>query len=151
MNTHTLTISNAYIIGQVEARTFKVGKAVDTGANDKLVSDVRLTDLQYDREMAWAWIDDAVGNIESRFCKYHSGTESEGTGDAKTADVYFTMPQSWPDTNGDAFDASCIEYVVNSVIYDFLRLSLPKVADLYALKADASMIKAERKLLYKHI
>ena len=58
--THTLEISNADILKQVEARTFKFGKARDNGTNDKLTNGVKLTDLGYDRSIALDSIEKAI-------------------------------------------------------------------------------------------
>lgn len=153
--THILTVRNADIIQQVEARTFKFGKARDNGQADKLINNVKLTDLDYDRSMVYQWIDIAVGNIRSAFVKYACMVQkSYETGHDnddyyKTTMLYFNLSEKWCHCNGDGFDQDCIEYVINSVVSEFLSLSLPKEADLYAAKAMQALKNAERKLYYK--
>jgi hypothetical protein len=146
---HVLEISNADILRQVEARTFKFGKARDNGQNDKLTNTVKLTDLGYDRGIALASIDRAMGNIRSAFIKYNGEIASTGSGEQKQWEVTFTLSSKWPSENGDGFNNDCKEYVVNFVISDFLSLSLPREADLYGQKAMQALKDAERKLYYK--
>ena len=147
--THTLEINNADILNDIESRTFKFGKARDNGTSDKLISNVRLTDLGYDRALAIGWIDEAVGNIRSAFVKYAGAVATAGTGELKRHRIVFTMSSKWPSANGGGFDNDCKEYVVNFVVSDFLSLSLPQEADLYSQKAMQALKDAERKLYYK--
>lgn len=154
--THILTVRNADIIQQVEARTFKFGKARDNGQADKLINNVKLTDLGYDRSMVYQWIATAVGNIRTAFVKYASGNVAEGydsghdnDDDHMTHSVTFVLSSKWDGGNGAGFDKDCMEYVVNAVVSDFLGLSLPREADLYGAKAMQALKNAERKLYYK--
>jgi len=147
--THTLEISNADILKQVEARTFKFGKARDNGTNDKLANVVKLTDLGYDRSIALDSIEKAIGNIRSAFIKYNGTITTAGSGELKRTRVSFTLSSKWPADNGTGFDNDCKDYVVNLVISDFLSLSLPQEADLYGQKAMQALKDAERKLYYK--
>lgn len=153
---HILNVNNSYIIRQVENRTFKFGKAHDNGQADKLVNNIKLTDLPYERNMVYQFIDVAVGNIRSAFVKYASGNITEGyeTGhdnenDYKTYAVTFNLSSKWDSGNGAGFDNDCNEYVINKVVSDFLSLSLPKEANVYAVKAMQALKDAERKLYYK--
>jgi len=162
--THTLTVSNAAIIEQLESRTFKFGKARDTGGNDKLINNVKLTDLGYERNLVYHWIDEAIGNIRVAFAKYARGARTSyasghsNDNDYKITEVDFVMSSHWPtitvdnvttEVYGDSFDNDCNEYIINAVISDFLGLSLPKEADLYGQKANQALKNAERKLYYK--
>lgn len=154
--THTLEIRNNAIVKKIEGRTFKFGKARDTGGNDKLTNNVKLTDLGYDRAMVYDWIDTAVGNIRSAFAKYAIGavTTSYETGhdndnDYKITSIPFVLSSKWDSNNGLGFDKDCVEYVVNKAVSEFLSLSLPREADLYAQKAMQALKDAERKLYYK--
>lgn len=147
--THTLEISNADILQQVEARTFKFGKARDNGTNDKLTNGVKLTDLGYDRSIALDSIEKAIGNIRSAFIKYDGTITTAGSGELKRTRITFTLSSKWPSANGTGFDNDCKDYVVNLVISDFLSHSLPREADLYAQKAMQALKDAERKLYYK--
>lgn len=147
--THTLEISNADIIQNVESRTFKFGKARDNGSNAKLVNNVKLTDLGYERAMVIDWIDQAVGDIRSAFVKYAGAVTTAGSGEQKRTRVAFTLSSKWPPSNGVGFDNDCKEYVVNKVVSDFLSLSMPQEADLYGQKAMQALKNAERKLYYK--
>ena len=153
--THILTVKNSDIIYQVEARTFKFGKARDNGQADKLINNVKLTDLDYDRSMVYQWIDIAVSNIRSAFVKYACmvqqsfETGHDNDDDYKITMLYFNLSEKWCHCNGDGFDHDCIEYVVNYVISEFLGLSLPREAELYAAKAMQALKNAERKLFFK--
>ena len=146
---HTTEISNAEIIKQIEARTFKFGKARDNGTNDKLVNNVKLTDLGYDRSMVIGWIDDAIGNMRSAFSKYASTLDTAGTGELKVSRVTFTLSSKWASQNGTGFDNDIKEYIINRVISDFLSLSLAQDSDLYSVKANQALKDAERKLYFK--
>ena len=146
---HTLEISNADILKQVEARTFKFGKARDNGTNDKLTNGVKLTDLGYDRSIALDSIEKAIGNIRSAFIKYAGAIATAGSGELKRTRIAFTLSSKWPSANGTGFDNDCKDYVANLVISDFLSLSLPQEADLYGQKAMQALKDAERKLYYK--
>lgn len=146
---HFLTIKSADIISQAEARTFKFGKARDTGGNDKLVNNVKLTDLEYERDMAYMWIDEAVENIMSEFKRYSSGVTKYGDGELKSYIMKFELSSKWPKENADGFDIDCKEYIINMVVHEFLSLSLPKEADVFASKAMQYFKNAERKLYYK--
>ena len=159
--THTLTISNAAIIGQLESRTFKFGKARDAGGNEKLINNVKLTDMPYERSLVYGWIDTAISNITAAFAKYARATRvsydtvaHEGNEEYKITEVDFVLSSKWPvvngvDVQGAGFDSDCIEYIINSVISEFLGLSLPREADLYSQKAMQLLKNAERKLYYK--
>lgn len=153
--THILMVKNSDIIYQVEARTFKFGKARDNGQADKLINNVKLTDLDYDRSMVYQWIDIAVSNIRSAFVKYacmvqqsfETGHDNED--DYKITMVYFNLSDKWCLWNGGGFNLDCIEYIINYVISEFLGLSLPREAELYAAKAMQALKNAERKLFFK--
>ena len=147
--THTLTIWNNTILGQLESRTFKFGKARDTGSNDKLVNNVKLTDLGYERNMVYGWIDTAIGNIRAAFPKYAGAVRTSNSGELKRTELDFVLSSKWDSRNGMGFDNDCKEYIVNKVISDFLSLSMPREADLYAAKAMQALKDAERKLYYK--
>lgn len=175
--THILTIRNSDIIYQVEARTFKFGKAHDgmaTGIGrskvaytDKLVNNVKLTDLDYDRNMVYMWIKIAINNIYMVFHKYTcnmfqsyetvttSGSGSENAVSSAQSDdnlvtyIYFVLSSKWPSYNASGFDLDCKEYIINKVISEFLSLSLPREAELYAAKAMQALKDAERKLYFK--
>lgn len=159
IKTHILQIDNADIIKDIESRTFKFGKAHDgmaTGIGrakvsytEKLVNNVKLTDLGYDRALVIGWIDEAIGNIRSAFMKYNGTIETAGSGELKQTRVTFSLSSKWPTANGDGFNKDCREYVVNYVISDFLSLSLPGESELYAQKAMQALKDAERKLYYK--
>lgn len=155
MTEHILTIRNSEIIRKVEERTFKFGKARDNGNADKLINNVKLTDMPYDRSMVRDWISNAIGNIKSAFPKYSRRIETEyETGHANDDDhlvskLHFCLSSSWPECNGDPFDSDCQEYIVNSVIAEFIGLSLPKEADYFAQKAMVALKNAERKLYFK--
>lgn len=148
-------VNNSDIIKQVEIRTFKFGKARDNGQADKLINNVKLTDLDYDRSMIYQWIDVAVGNIRAAFSKYACRvlrtyeTGHEDDGDYKITWLYFNLSEKWCQCNGDGFNHDCIEYIINAVISDFLGLSLPREAELYGAKAMQALKNAERKLYYK--
>lgn len=153
-----IEIKNSYIIRQVENRTFKFGKAHDNGQADKLVNNIKLTDLPYERNMVYQFIAVAVGNIRSAFVKYASGDIEEGyeTGhnnedDYKTYGLEFVLSSKWDSGNEAGFINDCNEYVINKVIADFIGLSLPKEADVYAAKAMQALKDAERKLYYKTV
>ena len=153
---HILTVRNADIIQQVEVRTFKFGKARDNGQADKLINNVKLTDMPYDRSMVYGWIRTAIGNIKEAFAKYsccieteyEQGAESEND-DNLVTHLHFCLSSKWPQCNGESFDNDCKEYIVNAVVSDFLGLSLPREADLYSQKAMLALKNAERKLYYK--
>jgi hypothetical protein len=147
--THILEIDNADILKEVEARTFKFGKARDNGEAPKLINGVKLTDLGYDRMIALGWIDDAISNIRVAFVKYAGEITTAGTGETKKTRVEFILPSVWDSGNAMGFDADCREYIVNIVISDFLGLSLPREAQVYAEKASLAYKRAERKLYYK--
>lgn len=161
MQTHIVIIKNSYIIKQVEARTFKFGKARDNGQADKLINNVKLTDLEYDRSMVYAWIANAVGNLRMAFMKYactmYMNHETDHIQDTNHNDddedlIYYLsyhLSSKWPICNGDGFDSDCNEYIINKVISEFLSLSLPREADLYAAKAMQALKDAERKLYFK--
>jgi len=152
---HILTVKNYDIIKQVEARTFKFGKARDNGQADKLINNVKLTDMPYDRSMVRQWIKQAIGNIKSAFIKYSCCMSTEYEPRHANDDDYlithlkFVLSSKWPQCNGDGFDADCHEYIINKVVSDFLSLSLPREADLYAQKATQALKDAERKLYFK--
>ena len=146
---HTLEIINAEVLKRVESRTFKFGKARDNGQLDKLVNNVKLTDLGYDRGIAFDSIEKAIGNIRSAFIKYNGVVTSTVDGEGKRTQITFTLSSKWPSENGIGFNNDCKEYVYNIVISDFLSHSLPREADLYAQKAMQSLTDAERKLYYK--
>lgn len=155
---HILTVKNSDIIKQVEARTFKFGKARDNGQADKLVNNVKLTDMPYERSMIHLWIKQAIGNIKSAFNKYSCCVNTEyeahpahveSLDDYLVTHVKFVLSSRWPQCNGDGFDTDCHEYIINKVISDFLGLSLPKEADLYSQKAMQALKDAERKLYFK--
>lgn len=145
---HKLVIDNDDIIKQVEIRTFKFGKAHE-GLGDKIVNDMKLTDLGYDRSIVIGWIDVAVGNIRSAFVKYAGEVETAGEGEQKRHRITFTLSSKWASDNAQGFDNDCREYVINHVVYDFLSLSLPKEAEFYNQKSLQSLKDAERKLYYK--
>lgn len=155
MTEHILTIRNSEIIRKVEERTFKFGKARDNGNADKLINNVKLTDMPYDRSMVRDWISNAIGNIKSALPKYSRRIETEyETGHANDDDylvskLHFCLSSSWPECNGDPFDSDCQEYIVNSVIAEFIGLSLPREADYFAQKAMVALKNAERKLYFK--
>lgn len=155
---HILTVKNSDIIKQVEARTFKFGKARDNGQADKLINNVKLTDMPYDRSMIHQWIKQAIGNIKSVFIKYSCCIETEyetysqhetERDDHLITHLKFVLSSKWPQCNGDGFDTDCHEYIINKVVSDFLSLSLPREADLYAQKATQALKDAERKLYFK--
>lgn len=166
--THILTIKNSEIIYQVEARTFKFGKARDNGQADKLINNVKLTDLDYDRSMVYMWIRIAINNIYMVFKKYacrmeqsyeseetsSTGSEnavvSEQSDDNLVTTIYFVLSSRWPSNNGAGFDLDCKEYIINKVISEFLSLSLPREAEIYAAKAMQALKDAERKLYFKN-
>ena len=122
---------------------------------DKLINNVKLTDMPYDRSMVRDWISNAIGNIKSAFPKYSRRIETEyETGHANDDDylvskLHFCLSSSWPECNGDPFDSDCQEYIVNSVIVEFIGLSLPRDADYFAQKAMVALKNAERKLYFK--
>lgn len=153
--THILTVKNSDIIYQVEARTFKFGKARDNGQADKLINNVKLTDLDYDRSMVYMWIENAIGNLRMAFMRYACNSYGEyesghsNDEDYKVHYVYFNLSSGWPQCNGDGFDLDCMEYIINYVISEFLGLSLPREAELYAAKAMQALKNAERKLFFK--
>ena len=155
MTEHILTIRNSEIISKVEERTFKFGKARDNGNADKLINNVKLTDMPYDRSMVRDWISNAIGNIKSAFPKYSRRIETEyetghaNDGDYLVSKLHFCLSSSWPECNGDPFDSDCQEYIVNSVIAEFIGLSLPREADYFAQKAMVALKNAERKLYFK--
>lgn len=166
--THILTIKNSEIIYQVEARTFKFGKARDNGQADKLINNVKLTDLEYDRKMVYMWIKIAIDNIYMAFQKYacnmfqdyESTTTTVGSENAAASEqsednlvtyIYFVLSSKWPNHNGLGFDLDCKEYIINKVISEFLSLSLPREAELYAAKAMQALKDAERKLYFKTV
>lgn len=155
MTEHILTIRNSEIIRKVEERTFKFGKARDNGNADKLINNVKLTDMPYDRSMVRDWISNAIGNIKSAFPKYSRRIETEyetghnNDGDYLVSKLHFCLSSSWPECNGDPFDSDCQEYIVNSVIAEFIGLSLPREADYFAQKAMVALKNAERKLYFK--
>lgn len=155
---HILTVKSSDIIKKVEARTFKFGKARDNGQADKLINNVKLTDMPYDRSMMYQWIETAICNIKSAFVKYACcvTTEYEPISEHQTeiderlvTHMKFVLSSKWPPCLGDGFDRDCNEYVVNYCISEFLSLSLPKEADLYGKKATQALKEAERKLYYK--
>lgn len=155
MTEHILTIGNSDIIRKVEERTFKFGKARDNGNADKLINNVKLTDMPYDRSMVHDWISNAIGNIKSAFPKYSRRIETsyealhENDNDYLVSSLHFCLSSSWPECNGDPFDSDCMEYIVNSVIAEFIGLSLPKEAEYFARKAMVALKNAERKLYFK--
>lgn len=155
MQEHILTVKNSDIIYQIEARTFKFGKARDNGNAAKLINNVKLTDLDYDRSMVYGWIDNSIGNIRMSFMKYACRVEKEyETGhtdenEYQITHLHFRLSSKWPSCNGDGFDSDCREYIINKVVSDFLSLSLPKEADLYGQKAIEALKNAERKLYFK--
>lgn len=155
MTEHILTIRNSEIIRKVEERTFKFGKARDNGTADKLINNVKLTDMPYERSMVNMWIKNAIGNIKAAFPKYSRRIETEyeilhnNDEDWLVSHLHFCLSSSWPECNGDPFDSDCTEYIVNSVIAEFIGLSLPKEADYFAKKAMTALKNAERKLYFK--
>ena len=153
--THILTINNSEIIKKMEARTFKFGKAREEAAGDKLTNNVKMTDMPYERDMLYDWIDNAVANIRSSFDKYAQNVQvsyasgHNGDKEYKISTIPFILSEKWDSANGDGFDSDCKESIINSVISDFLELSLPKESELYALKAMQALKNAERKLYFK--
>lgn len=152
---HILTVKNSEIIRQLEARSFKFGKARDNGQADKLINNVKVTDMPYERDMVYMWIKQAIYTIKATFIKYSCCVSTEyeprhqNENDYLITHVKFCMSSKWPQCNGDGFDADCNEYVVNRVLSEFLSLSLPREADLYATKAMQALKDAERKLYFK--
>lgn len=155
MQEHVLTVKNSEIIRQVEARTFKFGKARDNGTADKLINNVKLTDLPYERSMVYLWIKNAIGNVKAAFPRYSRrieyGYESghDENEDYLVSSLHFCLSSKWPPCNADVFDSDCMEYIINSVIYEFLSLSLPKEAEVFRQKALIALKNAERKLYFK--
>lgn len=155
MKQHSTTIKYNEVIKDVESRTFKFGKAREQVAGDKLTNNVKLADMPYERKLVYGWIENAVNNIHSEFIKYANPIRLAYTEGHLDEDEYteltldFSLPNKWDSGNGIGFDKDCKEYVVNYVISNFLELSLPKEAELYAQKAVASLKNAERKLYFK--